>query len=163
MTDAAIVLPLKTYFGLPSDVQDQIRAALGLSALGQGDRPASSPAAHEDVEGEPVELTSALVRKLCDRLSDKTKAALKVIASSDTPEFHMKDVIAAIDDAETYLDIKAVWSALTRRTRRICDDSDAQLVVWAGEAIYDGDDYVDHVGYVSDLTHKSLRAHFGLD
>jgi|UPI0003254002 hypothetical protein len=117
--------------------------------------------ANEDGEG-PVELTVAMVRKLTDKLSDKTLNALKIIARSDTPQFHMKDVIEGTDGATTYMDMRGVWSALTRRTRNIMDDGTVDLIWWLGDEITDeAGTYVDHIGAISPLTHQSLRTHFG--
>ena len=114
-------------------------------------------------EDGPAELTIAFVRKLTDKLSEKTLNALKVIAQSDTPQFHMKDVIDATNGADDYMGMRGVWSALTRRTRNILNDSDADLIWWVGEPINDADgNYVDHVGEVAALTHESLKTHFGI-
>ncbi|NYI25042.1 MULTISPECIES: hypothetical protein [Sphingobium] len=33
---------------------------------------------------------------------------------------------------------------------------------WVGENIYEGEDYVDHIGEVAPLTHSSLRSFFNL-
>ena len=104
-----------------------------------------------------------MVRKLTASLSDKTLNALKVIAQSDSPQFRMKDVIDKTVGAETYMDMRGVWSALTRRTRNIMDDRDVDLFWWLGESILDKDgNYVDHIGAVSPMTYHSLRTHFGL-
>lgn len=110
----------------------------------------------------PIELTAAMVRKLTEGLSGNTITALKTIASSETPKFHLKDVIEAIDGAKDYMDLRGVWSALTRRTRKIADDKEARLTWWDAEGIYDENkEYIDHIISVSDLTHKSLQSYFG--
>jgi len=75
----------------------------------------------------------------------------------------MKDVIDATSGADDYMGMRGVWSALTRRTRNILNDSDADLIWWVGEQIIDADgNYVDHVGEVAALTHESLKTHFGI-
>ncbi len=109
----------------------------------------------------PVELTPLLIRKLTKKLSKNTLLALRAIAQSPTEEFHMKDIIGAIDGVEDYMGLRGVWSGLTRRTRNILQDSNADIIWWGEEEIYDeNENYVDHLGKVSKLTWKSLKAHF---
>lgn len=119
---------------------------------------------HYDPPHEAAELPLSLVRRLAaEPISSKTVQALRVIASAKTPEFHMKDVIDAVDGAETYLDVRGIWAGLTRRTRTILNDPSAQLICWRRDGIYESDgDYVDHIGKVSALTHSSLRKYFGI-
>lgn len=97
-----------------------------------------------------------MARKLiAEPISAKSTAALRVIAESDTPEFHMKDAIAAAPETENYLDLRGAWSGITRRARKILGDSTADFVWWEGEQIYgDEENYVDHIGRVSSLTSR---------
>ncbi|GFZ98682.1 hypothetical protein GCM10010923_03620 [Blastomonas marina] len=112
----------------------------------------------------PAELSVGMARQLiAEPISDKSVAILRTIALSATPQFHQKDAINSIQGAETYLDIKNVWSGITRRTRSILDDKTAKLVHWDYEGIYEGEEYVDHIGRVAPITHRSLRAAFGID
>lgn len=165
MTNSGFLLSTSAFKTLSPGAQSEVLSSIGLAELsGQaipiGDSPAAAQIS-DDGDG-PVELTVAMVRKLAANLSDKTLNALKVIAQSDSPQFHMKDVIEATVGAETYMDMRGVWSALTRRTRNIMGDSDVDLVWWVGESIFDQDDnYVDHIGTVSPMTYNSLRTHFG--
>jgi hypothetical protein len=39
---------------------------------------------------------------------------------------------------------------------------EAYLVWRDDEGIFEGEDYVDHVGRVSPMTHQSVKAHFGV-
>lgn len=112
----------------------------------------------------PAELSVAMARQLiAEPISDKSVAILRTIALSATPQFHQNDAINSVPGAETYLDIKNVWSGITRRTRSILDDKTAELVHWDYEGIYEGEEYVDHIGRVAPITHRSLRAAFGID
>ena len=162
MIGTGIYLSIDSYFELSQSAQAEIQAKMGLKAPPPSTiEPAGLAPAME--EG-PAELTVALVRRLAEKLGGKTSTALRVIAQSDAGKFRMSEVIGAIEDAETYMDVRAVWAALTRRTRKILDDREADLIWWEGDGVYDDDEeYVDHVGRVSPLTHRSLRAHFGIE
>lgn len=165
MTNSGFLLSTAAFGGLTPSAQQEVLLAMGLSGIGPSSAasPASKAAPRNIDEDGPAELTLAFVRKLTDKLSDKTLNALKVIAQSDTPQFHMKDVIDATSGADDYMGMRGVWSALTRRTRNILNDSDADLIWWVGEQINDADgNYVDHVGEVAALTHESLKTHFGI-
>ena len=160
-----ILLSTTAFRTLSLAAQQEVLLAMGMSDLPPQPAIARSDSSHTASEGEegPVELTVAMVRKLTDKLSDKTLSALKAIARSNAPQFHMKDVIAATPGASNYMDMRGVWSALTRRTRNIMDDSDADLSWWIGDAINDAKgNYADHLGSVAPLTHQSLRTYFGL-
>jgi hypothetical protein len=165
-----ILLSSTAFNSLSVSAQQEVLASIGLGGIEIGSVDATdasaapspaSPPVSDGGEG-PVELTVAMVRKLADKLGDKTLTALKVIARSDSPQFHMKDVIDATEGAKNYMDVRGVWSALTRRTRNIMNDSTVDLIWWIGDSILDDDDnYVDHLGAVSPLTYHSLRTHFG--
>ncbi|HEY1604491.1 MAG TPA: hypothetical protein VGF77_02725 [Allosphingosinicella sp.] len=168
MTTSGLLLSTAAFKSLSPNAQNEVLASIGLAEVelsGRPALPATTAAAAQPIEGNdgPVELTVAMVRRLAANLSDKTLNALRVIAQNDGPQFHMKDVIEATSGAETYMDMRGVWSALTRRTRNIMDDGAADLIWWIGESILDEDgNYVDHIGLVSPMTYSSLRAHFGL-
>lgn len=167
MTSSGLLLSTSAFQSLSASAQREVLKSIGLEV---GSISTLAPAKSVDgghnavsrpTDG-PVELTLAMVRKLTENLSDKTLTALKIIASSGSPQFHMRDVIEGTAGASNYMDVRAVWSALTRRTRKITDDLDADLIWWVGDEIYDDDDaYVDHVGAIAPLTYQSLRTHFG--
>ncbi len=159
-----IFISTTSFTTLSPAARREVLAATGF-AVGVDARPTTEHSAitgHVDVEG-PVELTLSFVRRLADGLSEKTLIALKTIAASPSPEFRMKDVIDATEGAADYMDVRGVWAALTRRTRKLVSDQEARLIWWQGDEIVDEQGrYVDHVGTVSALTHQSLRTHFGL-
>lgn len=165
MTNSGFLLSTAVFGGLTPSAQQEVLSAMGLSGITQSNS-ASPPApsgVHAIDEDGPPELSLAFVRKLTDKLSEKTLTALKVIAQSDTPQFHMEDVINATNGASNYMHLRGVWSALTRRTRKILNDSDADLIWWDGKTFRDAqENYVDQIGRVSALTHTSLKTHFGI-
>ena len=169
MTMNGILLSISVFNSLSAPTQQEVLRSIGLGGArataskdGASIEPAPSNLANDQNGEGPVELTVAMVRKLTDKLSDKTLTALKIIARSDSPQFHMKDVIAGTSGAKNYMDLRGVWSALTRRTRRITGDDDTLLIWWIGEPIDDEDgNYVDHLARISPLTYQSLRTHFG--
>ncbi len=155
--ESSILIPVAAVHGFTRSTKLELLTFLGLEASGD----IAAPQMERETEEEPVELTVATVRKIAAGLGGKTTAALKVIAQSETNEFHLKDVVEAVEGAENYLDLRGVWSALTRRTRGIINDSEAELIWWNDEAIRDEDgEYIDHVGRVARLTHASLQAYF---
>lgn len=150
MNETYISIPLSVFSQLPAEAQaiimadeadqDERRGSLGLE------------------DDSPVELTVAQVRKLVSGLSEKTMAVLKQIAASPTPEFKLKDIISALPDVEHNGDLRGVWAAITRRTRKVCDDSDVDLFWWKEDAQHNSDgELVDQTGYTSALTHTSFR------
>jgi hypothetical protein len=160
-----IFISVSTFRELSQACQSEVLANLGLQGAAHGTSHVEVghiPAGASLSGDGPVELTVAMVRKLADKLGDKTLAALKVIASSNAPAFHLKDVVAGVPGVTSYQDLRGVWSALTRRTRNIMDDSAVDLIWWTGEQVFDAEgNYVDEVGAISTLTHASLRSHFG--
>lgn len=151
MTEAYISIPMSTFNTLSSDAQEII---LGTS------KPVTL-SSHHDNDG-PVELTTAQVKKLLANLSDKTTLVLKTVAKSSTPEFKLKDLIDAIPDAENNNSLRGAFSAITRRTRTVCDDADVDLFWWKEDHVHDEDgELIDITGYTSALTHASLKKVFG--
>jgi hypothetical protein len=165
MTNSGFLLSTAAFGGLTPSAQQEVLLAMGLSGIGPSSAvsPTSKAASRTIDEDGPPELTLALVRKLTDKLSEKTLTALRVIAQSDTPQFHLKDVIDATSGASTYMDVRGIWSALTRRARKILNDSDADPIWWDGQKFHDAQgNYVDQILRVSTLTHTSLKTHFGI-
>ena len=164
MCTPAAVLPFQALFAMSESTQTEVFAYLGFPGSGrpilnsdEAVRPVPQGAIVQDQEN-PADFTVAMARRLiADPISPKSLAVLRVIAESETPQFHLKDAVAAAPETESYSDLKGAWSGLTRRRRKILGDGTADLGWWDKEAIYDGETYVDHVGRVSPLTHQSLR------
>lgn len=149
--------------GFSENTRIEVLAAIGVN-LGVGTGPVSNLerfdgtliTAQFDDDGPP-DLTPAMARRLvADPISPKTIAVLKVIAASATPEFHLRDAVSAVEGAQNYRDISNVWSGITRRARKILNEDEADLVWWDGERTDVDGIYVDHVGRVSAMTHRSL-------
>ena len=165
-----ILISTAAFNSLSTPAQQEVLKSIGLGNLNGTATAAPAPirlapvGSINGLDGEgPVELTVAMVRKLTDKLGDKTLNTLKIIARSDSTQFHMREVIDGISGAKDYMDMRGVWSALTRRTRKIMGDSDVDLIWWNRDSIDDADgNYIDHIGSISPLTYQSLRAHFGL-
>jgi hypothetical protein len=155
-----LLLSTTTLAGFSEATRLEILEHFGVSVSGLPTHD-GAPRPAPDGEDGPPDLTVGMVRKLTKNVSDKTLSALRTIAMSPTPEFHQKDVLAAVG-ASGYMEARGVWSAITRRLRSIVSDSEAYLVWWEDEGIYEGEDYVDHIGRVSPMTHQSLKAHFGV-
>jgi hypothetical protein len=111
-------------------------------------------------EDEPADLSPAQARRLIEGTGERTRAALRVIAESNG-RFMMSHIRDALGDPN-YDKLRAVWAALTRRTRTVLGDPEAELIRWVGYGVYQGDEYIDHEGYVSPTTYRSLRSCFSL-
>lgn len=159
-TNAALVMPMSIFASLSTEAQAEI---MGAMMNGAAPSTLSSPVASEmDRDEGPAELTKALVRKLTSTMGEKTTNALRAIAEGDR-RFRSSTVLNATGGADLLKDLRGVWAAITRRTRTVLGDSDVDLIWWDEDGQYDDDgNYIDHEGEVSELTHKSLRAHFGL-
>lgn len=165
MSTSGLFISIAAFSSLSSTAQKEVFSAIGLSTISEGngltlELNSMPQSTSEDI---PAELTLGLVRKLTEKLSEKTLVALKIIAQSNTPKFRMNDVIDATEGASSYLDMRGVWSALTRRTRKILDDSDADLIWWDEQLSTDkSENKFDWIGEVAPLTHKSLKTYFGI-
>ncbi len=167
MTDAALLLPFAAIRRFSATTQREILAFAGLGggpALAAEAAP-PLPEAPADAENDgPAGFTQGMVRRLIAHPIDpKTLAVLRTIAEGPTPTFRLKDVVAAAPGATEPGDLRGAWSGITRRARRILDDPEAALIWWEGKGVFDEEGrYTDHVGRVAALTHRSLRAAFGL-
>jgi len=113
-----------------------------------------------DEEDGPADFSPAQARRLIEGTGERTRTALRAIAESNG-RFMMSQIRDALGDSE-YEKLRAVWAALTRRTRTVLGDPEAELIRWIGYGVYHGGDYVDHEGYVSQTTWRSLRSCFDL-
>lgn len=148
MTEAYISLPLSMFNELPRETREFI--------LGRSE---TLPKDLGSAEEGPVEMTTAQVRKLVSGLGDKTTALLRAVSRSATPTFRLRDLIAATPDAEHNGDLRGVFSAITRRTRRVCGDDEVDLFWWKEDHVYNEEmELIDITGYTSALTHASLKA-----
>lgn len=107
----------------------------------------------DDGEG-PADLSVAQAKLFLDRVSDKVRAAIRVIAESDASAFTMADIMAALG-AEDAGSLRGVWGGITKRVRTVVGETEAYLIWWT--ELETG-----WVGRVSPTTHRSLRKVLGL-
>jgi hypothetical protein len=113
---------------------------------------AGAVVAADDGEG-PADLSVAQARRFLERCSEKTQAALRVIAKAPVDGFKLSAVAAALKE-DSPGKLRGVWSGLTKRVRTVLGDPAADLIWWDEL----GDDWT---GYVSPTTHRSLCKVFG--
>lgn len=167
MNQASILIPCAALVTFSQATRDELLAFAGLTIPTEGSQAGEEgPIQRQSAANEsgPPDFTAAMARKLiAEPISPKSFAVLRVIAESPSPEFHLADAIKAAPDAEASSDLRGAWSGITRRARKILADSEADLIWWEGDALFDQDGkYVDQVGRVSPLTHQSLRTAFGI-
>ncbi|MFZ4381146.1 MAG: hypothetical protein ACOYO0_04170 [Sandarakinorhabdus sp.] len=112
------------------------------------------PVANDDEE-EPADLSVAQAKKFLDRVSDKVRTTLRVIAESDNSGFDMarvKEALGVGDDT----DLRGVWGGITKRVRTVLGDDEANLIWWTQK------ESGDWIGRVSPMTHRSFSKVLGL-
>ncbi|WPZ32234.1 hypothetical protein T8K17_13380 [Thalassobaculum sp. OXR-137] len=111
-------------------------------------------------EGEegPSDLTVAQARKLVNGCSERPRKALRLISERGSTEVLTSDLesYVGLDEAGG---LRGVYAALTRRTRNVTGDPDANLIWWDSDLTEEGS----YRGRLSDMTVTSLRKVFGLD
>ena len=108
-----------------------------------------------------VEFSPGQIKTFIDGCSDKTRAALEVMARSPSRQFQLADVASALNVEPS--ELRGVWGGLTRRTQTVSGDPNAYLIYWAGDPVYnENEEYVDHVGELTEMTYQSLRKAFRL-
>lgn len=168
MNKATLTLTIADIEALSTAAREELQQ-LFFGALEQGvsnalaGQPEPVETASEILEG-PADLTVAICRRLIAHpIHDKSLAILRTIAQNETPRFRMADILATAPDAKEPNDLRGAWAGLSRRTRTILGNDEAEFVWWEGELIYDdAHKYVDRVGRVSVITHQSLRAALGI-
>lgn len=124
-----------------------------------GQPPADSNPPFDDEEG-PVDLSPAQARRLANGLGNRARTCLRAVAEQHG-RFLMSQIRDALGD-EDYGRLSWVWGAITKRVRNVLGDSEAEFFWW-GDGIYSPDgEWLDHQGWVSPTTCRSLRAYFGM-
>lgn len=153
--DGGVFIPFQALPGFSpvfqTEFAEYVQARMSIIA---GD--AEDAAEQSQMEGgeEPADLSVAQAKKFLDRVSDKVRTTIRVIAEADPAGFDMSAVMQAldIDDAGS---LRGVWGGITKRVRTVLGDDEAYLIWWVEQ---------DHgwVGRVSTMTHRSLRKVLGL-
>jgi hypothetical protein len=142
---------------LSAETQEEIRNLL----FGQQTNPRlpshepDLPTAEVGENEGPTDLSPAQARKLVAGCSERPTKALKFIAEQPTTQFPYRAVLQVVgrDSSGT---MRGTLAAITRRTRTVLGDPDAELIWYTGEG------EADWIGSVSPMTHSSLRKAFGL-
>lgn len=108
-----------------------------------------------DESEEPADLSVAQAKKFLDRVSDKVRTTLRVIAESDPAGFDMPRVFEALG-LESGTDLRGVWGGITKRVRTVLGDDEAYLIWWTEQ------ESGDWTGRVSATTHRSFGKVLGL-
>ena len=165
MTASGIFLSFETLSSAPPSLVKQILA------LVSGELTIASDLATVTVSGEAgdmsedehfAELSPGQVKTFLAGCGPKTKLALETMANSKTRTFQLAAIAKAL--GVNAGELSGVWSGLTRRVKTVTGDSEAYLIYWLGEPVYDDndEDYVDQTGELTELTYQSLRKAFGL-
>lgn len=112
------------------------------------------PDATNESEG-PADLSVAQAKKFLDRVSDKVRTTIRVIAESDPSGFDLARVRAGlgVDDGA---DLRGVWGGITKRVRTVLGDDEAYLVWWTEQ------ESGDWTGRVATTTHRSFGKVLGV-
>jgi len=155
MNSNALIITAETLKSLPQPIQDAVLAAV----FGGTPKPASvSSAGMLDEEDESfAQLSPAQAREFYSGCGEKTRKALEVIANSPSRAFHLADVAKAIGVDPG--DLRGVWGGLTRRLYTVTGETDGYLINWQRHdpVLDDDENYIDHIGEVSELTYQSFR------
>ncbi|SLK07484.1 hypothetical protein [Novosphingobium mathurense] len=168
MSEPILGIPLADIKSFSKEVQAELmayyRLRIGVDVEPHATATSNAVSVEDNVLEGPADLTVAFARKLiAEPIHPKTLAVLRAIAASPSPVFQFADALAAAPNATTYRDIRGTWSGITRRTRNILNDPDADLIWWEGEPVYSDDGtYIDQQGRVSQLTHQSLQTALGI-
>jgi hypothetical protein len=165
MLNSGLFLSSADFNGLSPSTQHEILNSIGLSRATSSSLAAPPPGVALQVSNEEglCELTLPVVRKLADKLGEKTLSALRAIAKNETTQFYLQDIMKATGNSDDAQGMRAVWSALTRRTRKILDDDNAILIVWDRQTNnHDDNSDPDYLGKIAPLTQQSLKSYFGL-
>jgi len=157
MTPSGIFLSHSALSSFSSSTRDELQRYLFNYRAEEIDGPAEVDAIStisEDEPDGPADLSVAQARKLVAGCSDRPKAALRFIAEHVTTSFPYQDMVKAIglDSSGT---IRGVLAAITRRTRTVLGDPQADLIWFEGEPDTS-------IGTVSDMTRSSLRKVFAI-
>lgn len=117
----------------------------------------------DDIEREPwlTKLTNGQAREFLRRCSEDVRSALKAMVDGPDNSFRMSEVAHAT--GKSIEELRYVWMAITRRTRTVTGDPETFPIYWSGEKVFDGDEYVDEVGWLSRKTYESFRKAFSFD
>jgi hypothetical protein len=114
--------------------------------------PSIEPTAPPASGSGTADLSGTQANQFLEGCSDKTKKLLRIVLSEREPKFYLADIAKKMGAAHSN-ELAGAWSGITRRTRNVLGDRDADFVVWTWD-----DTREDTVGHISDTTFHSMRA-----
>lgn len=154
MDGGGIFLPFSDLPGRSSEFRAELSVYLQAKLRsGGGDNAEAEPEETDEME-EPSDLSVAQAKKFLDRVSDKVRGTIRVIAEADPSGFTIPPILEAlgVDDVSS---LRGVWGGITKRVRTVLGDDQAALIWWVEE---EGG----WRGRVSTMTHRSFRKVLGL-
>lgn len=149
LSTASICLPVELLKGAPDQVRKWIRETVGL------DLPSGQPTDHGTKGSTGLARLSdeEVQRFMAGALHKRTRATIRAIAELQ-PRFRYADLMGKlrlpIDDGS----LAGVWAALTKRTRSVTGDRQAQLLAWPN---WDDSRWESAVGQMDPETHAAFR------
>ena len=159
--DSGICISLADYRSMPPALKEAIKTWLDGKVLpesGNVETIASVAPPRAETTARPAsgsgaaDLSDTQSKQLLDGCSDKTKKLLRIVFSRKGPKFYLADITKKIGAAHSN-ELAGAWSGITRRTRTVLADRNADFVVWTRDETRD-----DSVGHISDMTFRSMRA-----
>jgi hypothetical protein len=159
--DSALCISLTDYRSMPPVLREAIKAWLDGKALPESDSvgtaaalapPSIEPTAPPASGSGAADLSGTQANQFLEGCSDKTKKLLRIVLSEREPKFYLADIAKKMGAAHSN-ELAGAWSGITRRTRNVLGDRDADFVVWTWD-----DTREDTVGHISDTTFHSMRA-----
>lgn len=150
--DSGVYLPFSAVAGFSSMFQAELSEYVQAQIGATDDK--TGPFPTDDSE-EPADLSVAQAKKFLDRVSDKVRTTIRIIAESELSGFEMASVKDALGE-EPDADLRGVWGGITKRVRTVLGDGEANLIWWAEQ------ESGDWKGRVSTMTHRSFGKVLGL-
>ncbi|MGE0459161.1 MAG: hypothetical protein AB7O56_13270 [Bauldia sp.] len=111
----------------------------------------------EEMDTHPVAISERRMKEFVAGISERPRKVLAAIASLE-PNFRFGDVLKGMGIEEQGWDeLRAVWAALTKRTRTVTKNPQAKLIEWDT----DHEDTADVRGIIHPTTFANLRIALG--
>ncbi|WP_145144460.1 hypothetical protein [Roseomonas gilardii] len=152
----SIIITDEEFQELPEDVRQLLLAKFqGGYVSTTGAESTGEPGTSALDAEEMPDLSPAQARRLVDRITDKTLNVLQFIARSKDGSFSLNEAIKA-NGFSSANDLRGVWAAITRRSRKVMGDDELALIWWNQKPTVEGEN-TDWEGRISEMTHRSLR------
>jgi hypothetical protein len=156
MSTSGIIISISELNNWPRPLRNEVLSRVLNDSTGLVEEEISDSSAQAVADAHFAELSPGQVRDFVAGCAPKTRAALEAMARSETRFFNLKDLAATLKVPHN--DLVGVWRGLTRRVRTVTGDPKAYLIYWHGEGVYDDqENYLDHLGELTELTYSSLR------